>query len=230
MLNLSLQVKSKAKFHHMKNIYLLACVITLAACKKSSVSTTNTTTTKTTTADTTVTVRANIIPGAPGCSEILVHGDPYYTLPNGDSSAASGYADACIRKDPQSNTLYMAYSWPNYNYINNLPVGCVDGHRAKSTDGGNTWVFVKSLWPSIAVNNAISPFQQGYMNSETPNILPITVNNTTTWYGARHNYFIYNTGSGQSGEVTSSEEIRIFKASSPETLDTAPYTICIPRS
>ena len=169
-------------------------------------------------------LQVDCVPGAVNCSELIVQGDPYYTLPSGGASAFNGYADPSIRKDPQSNTLWMSYSWPNMHINGTVAIPGVDNHLAKSTDGGNTWTFVQILWPSVAGTNAPVPSQTGYMESEASNILPVLENNVMTWYGVRVNYFIANIA-GNNAVQNNSFQIKIAKAATVGDLSTAPSAI-----
>ncbi len=196
-------------------LVVLLALMGLLGCKKSTGNATGTSTVTTVTKD--------CVPGAAGCSEILVQNDPYFTLPGGSASPFNGYADPSIRKDPQSNTLWLSYSWGNIHTGTANIIG-VNTHLAKSADGGNTFTFVKELWPSVAAVNATNTSQQGYMESEVSNLLPVSENGTVTWYGARLTYLIYN----QNGAATlagNSFQIKIAKAASPEELSGAPSCI-----
>jgi hypothetical protein len=161
----------------------------------------------------------NCIPGSPGCSEMQVQGDSYYILPNNTPSPFSGYADPTIRKDPASNTFWLAYSWPNYHFFNGNEVPGVDIHLAKSTDGGNSFSFVTNLWPSTSATNPVNG-DAGYLDHEVANLLPVVENNITTWYGVRLDYFIPNAG-GYEARPSTSFQIRVYKAGSPEGLNAA---------
>ncbi len=57
--------------------------------------------------DTTQTVTLDCVDA--NCEELLVSGDPYQNNPD-----FFGYADPSIRKDPHSNTIWLAYSFPHY--------------------------------------------------------------------------------------------------------------------
>ncbi len=166
----------------------------------------------------------DVVPGTPGCSELAIKGDAPYRLPNGRPSPFSGYADPSLRKDPLSNTLWLAYSWPNQHLAKGSHSPGVDIHLAKSTDGGDSWTFVKNLWPSTPLANPAQPAQHGYLDNETANLLPVSDGNTVTWYAARLNYFVPDTG-GYAARPGNSFHLRVFKADSPDKLTNAPYTI-----
>ncbi|MCA9735413.1 MAG: exo-alpha-sialidase [Deferribacteres bacterium] len=161
------------------------------------------------------------VPGNPNCAELSIQGDAYYRFPNGDPSPFSGFADPTIRKDPVSGDLWLAYSWPHYKFSGNTPVPSVDIHLAKSTDGGNSFVFMKTLWEKTAMVNPGNGTQQGFLDHETANLLPVEENGSVTWYAARLNYFIPETG-GFAARPFDSFHISVLKASSPEELTVAP--------
>jgi hypothetical protein len=165
--------------------------------------------------------RLDCIPGTGACTELKIQGDAPYALPNGTASPFSGYADPSLRKDPQSGTLWLSYSWPNYHLVDGRRVPSVDVHLAKSTDGGSSWTFVKSLWPSTPISNPANPSQNGFLENEASNLLPVLEGNTVTWYAVRLNYFMPDIG-GANALSVNSFHIRVFKAASPEVLTDAP--------
>ncbi|MEI6305589.1 MAG: hypothetical protein WCP33_02090 [Deltaproteobacteria bacterium] len=156
------------------------------------------------------------IPSTPGSSLLLIQGDPIYTLPGGQQSLFSGTADPSMRKDPTNNTLWLSYSYPHYEFIpSRMPA--VEVHLANSTDGGTTWNAVKTLWPSELASNPKDPTQNGVINHEVSNLLPLQENGVTTWMAARLDYFLPQGGN----PVGESFRIKIMKASTPEGLSTA---------
>lgn len=199
----------------------LFSTLAFSACKKSGTAETVITTTDP--PGNINTIVKDCIPGNPGCIELIVPGDPYYTPPSGPNTF-SGYADPGLRRDPQSNTLWFTYSWPNYRIVNGNRIGAVDIHMAKSTDSGATFSFVQNLWPAVQMNNPASPAQAGCLNNETSNLLPVFDGTSVTWYAASFNYFIYNNGSGNA-YAGNSFQIRIYKAASPQGLATATPSI-----
>lgn len=197
-----------------KLIIALFCFVLLFSCKKSGI---------TQQPEFSNVQTINCIPGAAGCSELQIQGDNYY-IPQPGQPLFSGYADPGLRKDPQSSALYLTYSWPHYTSVNSERIAAVEIHMAQSTDGGNRFSFVKNLWPIKYMNNPASPTQAGCLNNETSNLLPVTENGNTTWYATSLNYFSSNTGSGTK-IAGNSFQIRVYKASTPEALETAPYSI-----
>lgn len=146
------------------------------------------------------------------CQELLVQGDQYQSNPD-----FYGYADPSIRKDPQSGTLWLAYSFPHYKTIDATPVPSVAIHLAQSIDNGNNWIFVKKLFEPIPMNNPANTSQEGFLDHETVNLIPISYAGENFWCAARLNYFIPKTG-GFSARPNNSFHIAIVKASSVEAL------------
>ncbi len=193
-------------------LYLFLSLIILFGCKKNPVNEND---------DNNSTVlQVDCIAGSPDCEKLYINGDSPYTLPNGSESPFSGFADPCIRKDPTSNTLWLAYSWPNYSFDGNTPVPSVDIHLAKSIDGGVNWSFVKKLWSKEQISNPSNSTQLGYLDHETANFIPVVENNVASWYGVRLNYFVPNVG-GFSQRPFDSFHITVMRTSSPENLTDA---------
>ena len=138
------------------------------------------------------------------CDELLVNGDPYDNNPS-----FYGYADPSIRKDPSSNNLWLAYSFP---HIKNFTPS-VSIHLANSVDNGNSWNFVKNLFEPIAMQNPADNSQNGYLDHETVNILPVQ----NYWCAVRVNYFIPQ-GGVFSQRPPNSFHITVLKANTPEDL------------
>lgn len=109
-----------------------------------------------------VLLTADCVPGATGCAPLTIQGDGPFLLPNGQPAPFSGFADPCLRRDPQTGTLWLTYSWPNNKTSGAYSVPCVDTHLASSTDGGNTFSFQVPLWPAIPVSNPSNPGQAGF--------------------------------------------------------------------
>lgn len=172
----------------------------------------------------TPTLRLDCIPVSAQCRELKVAGDPYYTFPDSSASPFSGYADPSIRKDLQSNTLWLSYSWPNFHLRQGVRTPGIDTHLAKSTDGGDSWTFVKTLWPSTPVSDAANPAQKGYLESEASNLLPVLEGNSVTWYAARASYFLPEQGEATNLKVNSFQ-LQVFKAATPQALSDAPHAV-----
>lgn len=77
------------------------------------------------------------------CPEILIAGAPHVT------EAFRGYGDPSLEFDESTNTLWLAYSWLNILISDPGPPAKFDlgvrTHLAKSTDGGNTFEFVREV-------------------------------------------------------------------------------------
>ena len=131
------------------------------------------------------------------CTEInLPTTDPFRT-----AGAFAGYADASIRQDPLTGTLWMAYSWPH-----TIPSGkagvagtqVLDIHLAYSIDGGKTWTYKGPLYTSQAVQNPVTG-QTDYTANEVMNLYPQVINGVTWWYGVHSNYNVPQASGGGPG-------------------------------
>ena len=160
---------------------------------------------------------------AASCPGLVINGDPESTLPNGQPAPFRGYADPSIRKDPESNRLWLAYSWPHVTVSNGQRTQGVESHLAYSDNGGKTWQFDKVLWPESPATNQGGNNEPGLMAHEVPNLLPVKTSSGTVWYGVREDYFL-PTGGYKSRPATSFQ-LRIFKAASPEALTDAPSAV-----
>ncbi len=146
------------------------------------------------------------------CPSIEIMGDSVSTLPNGEASPFSGFADPSIRRDAVSGELWMAYSWPNVRFTGEPEkrrffrrsrgaMPGVDIHLARSRDGGRSWRFSGKLWSSIS---ATSPDgESGHMGHEVANLLPVDTPEGTLWYGARLQYFLPDEGGFKKRPVSS---------------------------
>ncbi len=164
----------------------------------------------------------------PNCPAIEIAGDQDATLPNGDPSLFRGFADATIRRDPDSGKLWMAYSWPNIRIDKDKRRGLfrrgagspqVDIHLAFSDDQGKSWRLSKKLWsptPSQAPDGT-----PGHMSHEVANLLPIREEGATVWFGARLDYFLPEDG-GFRKRPPQSFRILVAKAKQPGDLTDAP--------
>lgn len=123
------------------------------------------------------------------CREIFITGDSYSSLQNGERAPFSGYADPSIRKDPQSDRIWMTYSYPYTKRTRgNTTVG-VEIHYAHSDDKGGTWQYDGVLWAPEPKTNPVDG-TAGSIEHEVSNILPVD----DTWYAARLNYFLPEDG------------------------------------
>lgn len=171
------------------------------------------------------TLMQDCIPGSVGCEEIFVINDPYAETPTGHENYEFwGHADPSIRKDPNSNDIWLAYSHPHYKHVSgNIYAPSVSIHLARSTDQGDSWIFVKKLWEPVPMNDPANTSNAGFLDHETVNLLPVAEGNETVWYAARLNYFIPEQG-GFNARPPNSYHIIVLKANSPENLSSASFS------
>jgi uncharacterized protein (TIGR03437 family) len=151
------------------------------------------------------------------CTEINLSA----TDPHSTAGAFAGYADASIRPDPLTGTLWMAYSWPH-----TIPSGTagvagtqvLDIHLASSTDGGQTWTYKGALYTSQPVLNPVTG-DTDYTAHEVMNLLPQVVNGVTWWYGI---HSIYNVPLSGAGPLLEDYTKRWEIAVAPGTATTGP--------
>ncbi len=152
------------------------------------------------------------------CSPITVIGDS----PSNDKF--HGYADATIRKDPQTGTLWMAYSWP-HTIASGQPglpgTQVLDIHVASSTDGGMTWHYKGALYTSSEVLNPVTG-QTDYTANEVMNLYPQVVDGTTYWYGI---HAVYDVPLGKVGSTFEPYSTRWELAFAPGTPDGGPMAL-----
>lgn len=125
------------------------------------------------------------------CTEINLTGDPFSA-----TGAFAGYADATIRQDPQTGTLWMAYSWPHTIPSGKAGVGgtqVLGTHLSYSTDGGNTWNYKGPLYTSQPVLNPVTNQMDDTAN-EVMNLYPQVINGVTYWYGIHSTYNVPQAG------------------------------------
>ena len=158
-----------------------------------------------------------------GCAEIGLEA----TDPHSTSGAFGGYADATIRQDPLTGTLWMAYSWPH-----TIPSGkagvagtqVLDTHLAYSLDAGKTWTYKGALYTSQAVTNPVTGAADNTAH-EVMNLLPQVINGVTYWYGIHAVYEVAPGGAGPSLDYTKRWEIAVAPGTAqggPMGLATAP--------
>jgi len=156
-----------------------------------------------------------------GCTAInLPATDPFST-----AGAFGGYADATIRQDPLTGTLWMAYSWPH-----TIPSGTagvagtqvLDTHIAYSTDGGQSWTYKGALYTSESVLNPVTA-KIDYTAHEVMNLLPQVVNGVTYWYGIHSTYNVPQSSGGGSGLEDYTKRWQIAVA--PGTATTGPMAL-----
>jgi len=140
-----------------------------------------------------------------GCAAInLSATDPFST-----AGAFGGYADATIRQDPLTGTLWMAYSWPHTIPSGKAGVGgtqVLDTHVAYSTDGGQTWTYKGALYTSQPVPNPVTGATD-YSAHEVMNLLPEAIGGVTWWYGIHATYNVAPGGAGPTQTYTKRWEI-----------------------
>jgi hypothetical protein len=151
-------------------------------------------------------------PGAPGCDQISIAGDPVNT------SAPSGFygnLDPSLRWDPNGgNRLYMTYSFPRVITGTATPV--IEIHLAASDDGGSTWNFLTNLWPSVQQADG------NYTSHEVSNLAAQDLSGVTTWYGTSH-YYEVTPGGPLYGSVSTPSSYYVLSSSSdPTRLGSAP--------
>jgi hypothetical protein len=159
---------------------------------------------------------------------LAIQGDDISRYPNGQPAAFRGFADPCVRRDPVSGELWLAYSWPHMEHLGgnwrNFAVG-VETHLAVSKDGGKTWQRVQVLWPKTPATFKDSKTQiarDGFISHEVPNMVPCQIDGKPSWVGARLDYFLGRKGNYKARD-SRSFCIRLMAAPSPRELADAPY-------
>lgn len=161
----------------------------------------------------------------PACPEIRIAGDEASTLPTGAPSPFRGFADATLRLQPDSERLWMAYSWPSVRRVEEASqvrsggrggsVPQVYVHLAYSDDHGRTWRFSKTLWSPTPFTGPHG--EVGHMSHEVANLLPVREASGVVWYGARLDYFLPDDG-GFRKRPPQSFRIILGRAASPGEL------------
>lgn len=158
---------------------------------------------------------------------IRIEGDEVSKYRNGKPAAFRGFADPCIRKDPAGDIFWLVYSWPHASHMGGGPfdytVG-VETHLAKSTDLGETWKFVKTLWPKTPasyVDHFTGKARDGFISHEVPNMAPCVIDGKRAWAAARGDYFLGRKGN-YSDRDNRSFCLRVTAAATPEGLSDSP--------
>ena len=103
------------------------------------------------------------------CPEVLIAGDPHARWPGRDAPFR-GYGDPNLAYDEQTNTLWMLYSWLDVLHNEGKPrhknLG-VRTHLAKSSDGGETFRFVRAVNRTERVRHPHDN-KPGWLISEVP--------------------------------------------------------------
>lgn len=141
------------------------------------------------------------------CPEFTINGDPP------DTSVFRGYADPSVRKDHNSNRIWLAYSWPHVT-----SAAKVDIHLAHSDDEGKTFVFDKVLYQAKAEMDSKTG-KTGFASHEVVSLWP---GSDAQWYMARLQYHV-EPGKGPYG-LADSFTTHVAKASNILDLDKAPET------
>jgi len=159
---------------------------------------------------------------------LVIQGDDFSLYPGGRPAPFRGFADPCLRRDPLTGDLWLAYSWPHVEHLGgalrNVAVG-VETHLALSKDGGKTWKRVQVLWPKTPArftNPKLGDSRDGFVSHEVPNIIPCQIDGKQSWVGARLDYFLGREGNYKDRDNLSFC-IRLLKAPSPRELAKAPY-------
>jgi uncharacterized protein YciI len=127
------------------------------------------------------------------CTEINLPKTDHYST----AGKFAGYADPTIRQDPQTGTLWMAYSWPHTirSPGRGGPSQVVDTHVSYSPDKGKTWTYKGALFTAEPVPNPVTG-ESDYASHEVMNLLPQVVKGVTYWYGI---HAVYNVAPNSGG-------------------------------
>lgn len=156
----------------------------------------------------------------PQCPAISISGDPVYVLPNNAPSPFSGHADPSIRKDPDSDRLWMSYSYVGIHAEDSgdpaapIITPYVSIHLAHSDDNGSNWVFDKNIWESSAGIDQGTSSDAGFSIHEVSTITPFVSNNATQWLGLHLRYFLKR-GDSIDKRLPNSFHYRFTQADSP---------------
>jgi hypothetical protein len=171
-------------------------------------------------------VRLDCTPEA--CPALTIQGDDFSRYPNGQPAAFRGFADPCLRRDPESGKLWLLYSWPHMEYMGgnrlDFTVG-VETHLASSADGGKTWRRVQVLWPKTPARFTDPKTQtprDGFISHEVPNMVPCRIDGKPSWVAVRLDYFLGRQGNYKARD-NRSFCVRLMTAPSPPELANAPY-------
>ncbi len=155
---------------------------------------------------------------SPECAELAVEGDAPSRFSNGLPTNFRGFADPCLRHDPTTGTIWMAYSWPDVHVVgpvgNRFFVPSVDIHLARGADGGETWRLDRGLIESYRDHDVEGDQELGFTGHEVVNILPRESEGGSSWYAAWIDYFVPDE-TGFSGRPISSIRIRITRIDLP---------------
>ena len=160
---------------------------------------------------------------------LTIGGDDVSRDGKGKPSVFRGFADPCLRKDPVSGLLWLAYSWPHVEtfgkgFRKSTILG-VETHLASSRDNGKSWQREQMLWPRTPArfhDAKKGRARDGFLSHEVPNFLPCAIDGLPAWVGVRLDYFL-----GQDGNYKDRDNLsfcfRLMVAPTPQTLSNAPY-------
>jgi hypothetical protein len=122
--------------------------------------------------------------GTSACPTLSISGDPQSS--SSCPPCFTGYADPSMRRDPvvgssnaNGTNLWMLYSWPE---TITTSTEVVEIHLASSSDGGNSWTYNSTIWPST-YNSTTNQ----YSSHKVANFWPYTNGN---WYAVHLEYFV----------------------------------------
>ena len=159
---------------------------------------------------------------------LAIAGDDISRYPDGRPAGFRGFADPCLRRDPASGDLWLAYSWPHMEKIGagarDYAVG-VETHLARSGDGGKSWRRTEVLWPKTPARFAARKTgreRDGFVSHEVPTLAHGELDGKPAWFAARLDYFLGRPGNYKDREATSFC-IRVMAAPDLPALAKAPY-------
>lgn len=155
---------------------------------------------------------------SPSCAPLVINGAPDFLLPDKTLSVTRGIADASIAFDPDSNKLYLTYTFitsnvtPTANPNTFIKDPSASIQLASSADRGLTWNFEKVLRQSSSEINPTTGLD-GFSGFEVSSI----EKGDSVWYFA---YLRYHDPVGNgNNRVNSSFYIGIAKSTSIYDLD-----------
>ncbi len=154
------------------------------------------------------------------CPQIEFEGD------NFQNTVFSGFADPSIRKDPNTDRIWMTYSWPRLFGLSSGTT-LVETHFAYSDDAGGSWTYDQPLYESSSITNLFSG-QLNYISNEITSTWPVdNGDGTTTWYAARLQYPVIP-GSYIYDQLGAQSYIKVARANSIVGLKTAEEAVLAP--
>jgi len=90
------------------------------------------------------------------CPEVTIAGDPFATL-GGNPAPFRGYGDPSLERDPDTGDIWLSYSWLDVLISSPGPPPVTDlgvrTHLAKSTNGGQTFSFVRAVNSTLPITH-----------------------------------------------------------------------------